>query len=981
MKNSENTSGFLAAIVGWAVAVAAFLVYAVTAETEVSFWDCGEFISAAYLLQVPHPPGAPLYLLIARVFTLLAPSPAWVPMMVSMFSAVASAFAVWVVYHIIRRILLVWADALPSIGGAAIGALAFAFSDSFWSSATEAEVYNISVLFTALVIWSALRYQEETANHKNRWILLIAFLVGCSSGVHLLSLLAIPAAMIIMFFKPEKTLRNLALVLGSSGLTLAVYYLIVPSPLVIAEPIEVAMVNDMGLPFFSGVLLVYVGMMMACLSASFLLRRKAAISVAFLSVFFLLLGSGSYTMAVLRSSAGTPMNEGQPDDSYALQDYFARLQYGQAPLIYGQHFNAPVVEKDGAKVYEDGEPDIFGFEEEGYLTVSENKAREPVYDPEYCTFFPRMWSSSSQAERAYKRWGRIPEDLEGPPTFMQNFRYFIRYQCGHHFMRYVLWNFSGRQNNFSGEGGLINGNWITGFEAFDEHRGVGRSSQVLSDADPRTRVELYGIPILLALIGMFIGFVKDDRSSLGIIMLFLVTGLGMVFFLNMAPFQARERDYAFLGAFLAIAIFIGIGAGGVIQMLKEKMAQTGAMVAIVVLLVCPVIMVAQGWFMHKKNGRSLVKEMAVNYLRSCPMDAILLTQGDNDTYPLWYAQQVEGHRHDVRVMNIGLLNTGWYQSQMTKAQFDSEPVDFGIDSKEFRGNRLLYLPYRKDKSAPMSVESFLDYAVSREDSTRYGGADNLHDQLPTTDLLHVVDGDTMSWNIGRSYLLKAHLGILGIINSEFPERPIGFCSSIGPSNQLGLGHYLRQNGMANLLVSEYAESTENGVSIDDLQRDFDFFMHQCEMNGMHNDRSVYEEDAHRIAWSYRTAILRTATTLADSGKKAMAASLVDRAMKEIPASIFPYEEEVVDLISLLFRVNEPVKAIELAKADLQLNLDRIEAVSNMREEIGSTVGKELEGFLENVERTMLVLKEQDRLDAIQEERARFGALGTSFLAD
>jgi len=981
MSDSQNKMSLLEKAVGWLVALTALLLYAVCAETEVSFWDCGEFISASYLLQVPHPPGAPLYLLAARVFTMFAPSEAWVPMMVALFSACWSALAIWFVYHIIRRILKNWTEQLAAVFGAAIGALSFAFSDSFWSSATEAEVYNISVLFTSVVIWSAFKFRDEEGANKGRWILLIAFLVGCSSGVHLLSLLAIPAAAIIMFFRPEKTLWNLGIAASSSVLTLAVYYIIVPSPLVLAEPLEMALVNNSGLPFFTGVLIVYVGLMLVSLILSMILRYKQVWSLSLLSVFFLLLGSGSYTMAVLRSSAGTPMNEGQPNDAFALQNYFARLQYGQAPLIYGPHFNAPFFEKDGEKVYEDGKPEIFGYEGEGYLSVAKNLGREPVYDPEYCTVFPRMWSSSSQAKRAYKKWGRIPDDLNGPPTFIQNFRYFIRYQNGHHFLRYIMWNFSGRQNNFSGEGGLIDGNWVTGFNLFDDRRGVGESTQILSDADPRTRVELYAIPILLALIGMFIGFVKDDSSSLGILILFMVTGPGMVFFLNMAPFQARERDYAFLGAFLAVSIFIGIGAGGLIQTLKDKTSQTGGIVVTIFLLVCPTIMLAEGLFLHKKNSRGMVKEMALNYLRSVPMDGILFTQGDNDTYPLWYAQQVEGYRQDVRVMNIGLLNTDWYQSQMTKAQFGAEAVNFGIDSKHFRGNRLLYLPYRLEDSESMELQDFIDYVVSDEDSTKYGGGELKRDQLPTTEMVLRVGSDTMSWNLGRSYLLKANLGILGIINSEFPERPVAFCSSMGPSNHLGLGRYLRQNGMANLLTTNRSESNESGINIDDLQRDFDFFMHQLDLRGMKRDRSVYDEDAHRIAWSYRTSVLRTATALADSGKKSMASALLLRFKEDIPNSTFPYEDEITDLIALHFDIDEADQAIQLAKEELKINLDRIEVISNMRVEISNTVGKDLESYLENIERVMLVLKVFKRLDSIQEERARFGALRNNFIEE
>ena len=392
-------------------------------------------------------------------------------------------------------------------------------------------------------------------------------------------------------------------------------------------------------------------------------------------------------------------------------------------------------------------------------------------------------------------------------------------------------------------------------------------------------------------------------------------------------------------------------------------------------------MLAEGWFLHKKNGRSLVKEMAVNYLQSCPMDAILFTQGDNDTYPLWYAQQVEGHRQDVRVMNIGLLNTGWYQKQMTKAQFLSEPVDFGVDSREFRGNRLLYIPFRKEESKAMHLQNVIDYVISDQDSTKYGGGEVYHDQLPTTEIVHEVGSDTMRWNLGRSYILKANLGMLGIINSEFPDRPVLFCSSLGPSNQLGLSHYLRQNGMANLLTSQYAESIEDGINIDDLDRDYDFFMHRCELRGIKQDWSVQDEDAHRIAWSYRTAMLRVALAFVEAGDYAKAGALAKRMETEIPISNYSYEDEVDDLIQLHFKIAEGEIAIQLAKRELALQLDRVEVISNLQEDLSATVGKQLEGYLERIESVMLILKEHDRLDAIQEERARFGALSQNFLSD
>ena len=966
-----------ATLAGFFVFSISLIVYWITAESTVAFWDCGEFIAAAALLQVPHAPGAPLYLLVARVFTLFTTDPSQVAMAVTSVAIASSAATVGVLCTVIMKLINRWSmDQSVILGGGIIGALAFAFSDSFWTSATEAEVYNMSNLFVVLIIWSALKFIETESTERFKYLLLISFLVGCAVGVHLLSLLTLPAVALILFFRMDKPVWNL--VVAGLGLlaTLIIEYIVIPAPMLLSQSLETAMVNEHGMPFFSGVLIVYLFLLAALLGLSFTMRKKPMTQLIMLSVFFMMLGSGTYTVAVLRAKAGVPMNEGAPDDSYSLRAYLARDQFGQAPLIHGPQYTAQILLEDSKPVFENGDPEVLGYNGEGYLTVSENNMSEAVYDPEHSVFFPRMNSSRPQHVRAYQRWANIPDSLEGPPTFAQNMQFFVRYQLGHLFFRYLLWNFSGRQNNFQGEGGPINGHWITGIDFIDKPRGVDSSTMVLSQADARTRAPFYGIPLILGLIGMFAHFAKGGRGAYAVLALLAMTGIALAVYLNMHPFQARERDYAFLGSFMSFAVWIGVGASFFIEKFKAVLGKPGALLGLCVSLLAPLVMVTNGWNLHNKSNRNIARETAYNYLNSCPEQAILFTAGDNDTYPLWYLQHVEGVRRDVRVVNLSLLNTDWYLDQMRRAQFEAVPIEFSVDQEHYRGNRLLYLPVVDEVQPQMTIYELLSFVVSKDDSTRYQGSYAMKDKLPSTELVFPMEDDTLSWNLNRTYSLKSNLAVVDIIGSNFPTRPIAFAASCRPSDRLGLGKYLKRKGMIYELGTEVGS---NDVDVFDPRSNSDFFMEECQLEAFRDSSKVYEVESIWMARSYRNEMVETSKALLADGDTSLAIGLIDHSLAAIPINNHPIGELGSEMAGIYLDAGAKEVAVALLKQILAQKLDQLEAITKLDSRIQRVVPNELEDILSQVESLFLEAKSHQWMSEMKSEELRFKELGKVFL--
>ncbi len=682
-------------ITGWVVFIIATVTYALTIEPTSSLWDCGEFIASAHKLEVGHPPGAPFFMIIAKVFSLLSfGNTAKVALLMNMLSGLSSAFTIlflfWTITHIAKKLVRNVSDTetfnmsqlIVIMGSGAVGALAYTFSDTFWFSAVEAEVYAMSSLFTAMVFWAILRW-EDVAHEKyaDRWIILIAFLMGLSIGVHLLNLLAIPAIALVYYFKKYKTtpFGVIATISGSFVLLLLIMYGIIQGLVVFASKFELSFVNGFGLPINAG-FLIYVIFLFALVAVGLYFSykyQKPLLNTIILSFTVILIGYSSFALIIIRSSANPPMDENNPEHAFALKSYLNREQYGNRPLMLGQFYDAEVVESVDNYTYA-----RFG---DKYKRV---KKSNPTYKYDKVSLFPRMYSSDGNHISAYKSWGSI----KNSPNMANNILYFVKYQIGHMYFRYFMWNFAGRQNDEQGHGGYQKGNWISGIGFLDAAR-IG-SQKNLPDAikNKATRNVYFMLPLLLGLLGVIFNFTKGQKDFWVVASLFLLTGLAIVLYLNQTPYQPRERDYAYAGSFYAFSIWIGLGVLAIwdmlqkIKQLKSPIAHSAIAVAIAIII--PIQMVSQNWDDHDRSGRYTTRDLAANYLNSCAPNAILFTYGDNDTFPLWYAQEVEGIRTDVRVVNLSLLSTDWYTEQMTRKAYTSEKLPISFKFEQYRqGNR------------------------------------------------------------------------------------------------------------------------------------------------------------------------------------------------------------------------------------------------------------------------------------------------------
>ena len=706
-------------ILGWGVFLVSLIVYLLTMEPTASFWDCGEFIATAYTMEVGHPPGAPFFMVLGRLFTLFAGGDVTkVAVTMNILSASASAFTIlflfWTLTHLVRKFFTAEDGKSPAamvtiFGAALVGSLAYTFSDSFWFSAVEAEVYSTSSLFTAVVFWAILKW-ENMADEPgaNRWIILIAYLMGLSIGVHLLNLLTIPAIIMVYYFrKYTPTVKGIIGALAVSVAILGVInYMLIPGLTAIASKFELIFVNGIGMPFNSGVIIYSLLLFGGIIFGIYYTHSKGKVlwNTILLSLFVVVIGYSSYAIIVIRSSANTPLDESNPDTVFSLLDYLNREQYGDNPLMYGAFFNS---RPNGV---EDGKPSYYKGEDEYYEV---NKNREYKYDSDAKGAFPRMWSTQARHANEYIYWAKMDEsklydlrrDEEGNPvqnqygaysydrskpiaipTFGQNMRFFFRYQVGYMYLRYFMWNFAGRQNDIQGHGELTKGNWISGIKFVDQARLGPQNSLPASIVDNKAHNKYYLLPLLLGLVGAYFHYKKHNKDFWVVALLFALTGLAILVYLNQYPIQPRERDYAYAGSFYAFAIWIGIGVAGLIEWASKKkrsVVTAGALILASLILV-PGIMARENWDDHDRSHRYTAPAFARNFLNSCLPGGIMFTNGDNDTFPLWYIQEVEGVRTDVRIVNLSYLTADWYIEQMKQTFYDSEALPISMTRDQYQ---------------------------------------------------------------------------------------------------------------------------------------------------------------------------------------------------------------------------------------------------------------------------------------------------------
>ncbi|MCF8233505.1 MAG: DUF2723 domain-containing protein [Bacteroidales bacterium] len=729
---------------GWFVFLVATIVYFMTLEPTASWWDCGEYIATAYKLQVGHPPGAPLFQLLGRFFSMFAfGNEANVAMMVNAMSALSSSFTIlflfWTISMLAHKVVAKEGEMTEGkmyavLGSAFIGAMAFTFSDSFWFSAVEGEVYAMSSLFTAIVFWAILRW-ERVADYRHgyRWLILIAYLIGLSIGVHLLILLAIPAISFVYYFKKYKNVSwkgMLVTFLVSIVILSAIMYVIIPLVVRLSSVFELFFVNSLGLPFNTGTIIYFVVLIGLIVWALKYTRRKRRVilNTVMLGLVFILIGYSSFFMLVIRSNADVPIDENNPEDAISLLSYLNREQYGDWPIVSGQYFNAPVVDaKDGNPIY------IKNKEKGKYVITDDRKNTIPVYDDEYTTIFPRMWSKQKPGHiDMYLQYGGIDESRvyytrtrpdgstvvnrqgeivynrnkpKNPPTFGQNLRFFFSYQLGHMYFRYFMWNFAGRQNDIESQGEPEHGNWISGIGFLDKSR-IGDLEHAPETQGNPAHNKFYLLPFILGLIGFFFHLGKTKRDFLVVFLLFIMTGIAIVMYLNQYPYQPRERDYAYAGSFYAFAIWIGLGVLAIFDGLKKQIKQHKPLaigIAVVCFMLVPFIMAQQGWDDHDRSGKYAARDFAFNYLESCDEDAVLFTNGDNDTFPLWYAQEVEGKRTDVRVVNYMLASGAWYIHQLGRKIYDSEKIPLTLNPDQYNKGVNMYTEVIKNRSNDNSI--------------------------------------------------------------------------------------------------------------------------------------------------------------------------------------------------------------------------------------------------------------------------------------
>ncbi len=988
-------------ILGWLAFFIAAFVYCSTIEPTASFWDCPEFITTGYKLEIGHPPGAPFFMLTANLFSQFASDPSQVARMVNTMSALLSAtcimFLFWTITHLTRKLIMKdWSQLTTSKliaieASGLVGALIYTFSDTFWFSAVEGEVYAYSSAFTAIVFWLILKWEDHADEpHSDRWLVLITYMTGLSIGVHLLNLLCLPAIVLVFYYRkfPNANLKGslIALVI-SFVLVAAILYGVVPGIIKVGGWFELFFVNVLGCPFNTGEI-IYIILLVAIViwaiyesynnknqkreNISFLLsvamlgvpfygfgisafiigvivlaalwfvlkwKRGKELLVssrikhtALLCMLMLMIGYSSYALIVIRSSANPPMDQNSPEDIFTLGSYLSRDQYGDSPLLFGQAYTSQVQfdrdgeyckprMKQGAPIYQRKEK-ASADEKDSYFIVR--------YKTDYIyaqnMVFPRMWDAAHAS--AYESWmggvdgTQVPYDRCGEPitvkmpTQLENIRFFLSYQCNFMYWRYFMWNFAGRQNDVQGNGELEHGNWISGIPFFDNWR-LGDQSKLPDDLkENKGHNVFYCLPLLLGLIGLFWQAYRGQRGIRQfwvVFFLFFMTGLAIVIYLNQTPMQPRERDYAYAGSFYAFAIWCGIGVAAIIDLLK-KLKLNGTAVSAIVSVLCllvPIQMASQTWDDHDRSGRYTCRDFGQNYLMSMQDkgNPIIFTNGDNDTFPLWYNQEVEGARTDARVCNLSYLQTDWYIDQMCRQAYNSPSVPITWPRLDYCSGTNEYV-----EVVPELKQQILDFYKTNPKEAKATLGDNpfevknilKHWVREGKDDMHVIPTDTLYLTIdkeavrksgmmmasdsipdqmvislkGKNALYKGDLMMLEMISQCNWTRPVYVAITVGNENYMNLGDNFIQEGLANRITPFTTNAP--GMKNFDTERVYTNLMTRFKFGGLDKKGIYLDETVMRMCYTHRRLFAQLALNLIQEGKKDKAAKALAYAEKVMP---------------------------------------------------------------------------------------------------
>jgi hypothetical protein len=829
-------------LLGWLCFIIASTTYILTLEPSVSFWDCGEFISCAYRLQVAHQPGYPLFAMLGKAFSLLSFGDVTkVAYFTNLGSAVASGatimFLFWTITAIAKKLLVTRGDVVDNykqiviMGGGLVGALAFTFTDTFWFSAVETIVFALSSLCTAIVFWAILKWDAHSDEPgADKWIVFIAYIMGLSIGIHLLNLLTIPAIVLVYYFRRYKNINTKSAIIAfliSIVILAFVQYGIRGYTVMFAAYFDLFFVNSLGLGFGSGALVFFIILISLIVFGIWysIKNNKPALNLALLCVAFIYFGYSSFAYIPIRAAANTNLDNSHPDNAFTLYGYLNRIQYGETPLLTGPYFDAKVVDQtEGSIIYRKGEK---SYEKAG-------RKLNTVYD--HTTFLPRMYNTSNQdnsyAQDAqfYRQWLHMGEN--DAPTFVDNMKWMLGWQMYQMYFRYFLWNYAGRYNQLDGQQSTegIDGNWTTGILDGGKHL---PNSLVHKDASKpidasNAYTPLYALPLILGLIGVFFHFQRNKRDALIIALLWFFTGLAIVIYVNQPSVQPRERDYSYVGSFYAFAIWIGLGAIALAEFGKKYInPKTAAVGATAICLLIPVLVASKEWGAHDRSTKMTPHDMAYNYLISCPPNAILFTYGDNDTYSLWYDQEVEGIRPDVRIVNLSLFSGDWYIRQMTRKMNESEPLPITMQYDKYKeGVRDAIQFYDKNIVGSSDIKEVFDFITSDNDAAKVELQDGSKiNYLPTKNFKLNVNADelvkngvitadqksrlvdTMKWKYASNFVTKDNLAFMDILAHNNWKRPICFTITVGQDNMMGLQPYLYKEGFTYRLIPFKTDTT------------------------------------------------------------------------------------------------------------------------------------------------------------------------------
>lgn len=1048
-------------ILGWSAFAIALVTYTLTVEPTMSFWDCGEYIATAAKLEVGHPPGAPLFQMMGAFFAMFATNIKHIALMVNMMSVFSSAFTIlfmfWSSSIVLKKLISSFSDintnnSIVILGSSFVGALAFTFSDSFWFNAVEAEVYAMATLFIALLFWLGLRWEQDMYTPRgNKWLLIISLLIGLSFGVHFMALLTIPSIGLLYFFKHYKTVTVKSFLIANIvvvSIFLFIYKLLLPLTMAFFGKTEIYMVNSFGMPFDSGTIFVALLFIAFFYFGLKYTKQKGLVfyNTIILCILFILIGFSTWMMLPIRANANTVINENKPSDAAEVLAYYNREQYGVNPLFYGPQYTDAFAGLDETTPYLDKAPNYERDYKTGkYIITNNYKNAEQNSDDNQKAILPRLWSTDHIEN--YMNFTSVPEfkinpeyseekelvdiiaefrkayaakeiDNEGyisflksygeyliieKPSTLDNLSFMFEYQFGYMYWRYLMWNFTGKQNDIQGKYDNLDGNWLSGISFIDEiHLGSqeGLPTDVLNN---KARNVYYFLPFLLGVIGLLYHANKDLKSFYVLLALFLFTGLALKIYLNERPFEPRERDYALVGSFYVFAIWIGFGVYAIYDYLKDYLKPKIAGPAIIglSLLAAPILMATQNWDDHDRSNKYTAIAMAKNYLNSCDPNAILFTIGDNDTFPLWYAQEIEKVRTDIKIVNTSLFMTDWYIDQMKMKSYEADGVPISFTHDQYVGDKLDYAVYNSKTENRWDIKDLLKFIASDDPKTivEMQNGQKIH-FYPTDKIRIPVDKNVIIQNkvvnpkyndsivpyidikIKGSALYKNRLMMLDIIANNNWKRPIYFTGgSFGDDDYLWMKDYLQLEGLVYKLVPLRTAIPKDGSPLDMGQIDSDK-MYKIAMKwdwGNGELHTIYHDpETRKNSISYRSNLSRLMQQLIEEGKIEKAKKIIDLAMTKMPLDYYGYYSLLDPFASGYYKVGEKVKARKLLEQLMSKYKENLKYYSNLKPTEQSFIAIEIITDIERYRGLLQVMKDEGDIEFYNKNSVIFNTYNKMF---